>query len=135
MLLSVGIRRRFPAIASRIKTWHFGPVGALFSVISATVGSAGPFLAPFYLSYGLTKGAFIGPEALGTALMHIAKLASYEGLGVIDASMWVSGLTLGPVMIVGTYTGKKILTRIPPDRFVTLIDSAIVAFGVYFLFR
>jgi len=67
--------------------------------------------------------------------MHIAKLASYEGLGVIDASMWVSGLTLGPVMIVGTYTGKKILTRIPPDRFVTLIDSAIVAFGVYFLFR
>jgi len=38
----------------------FAPLGATFSVISAIVGSAGPFLAPFYLSYGLVKGAFIG---------------------------------------------------------------------------
>lgn len=53
---------------------YFALIGAIFSVISAIAGSAGPFLAPFYLSFGLVKGAFIGAEALGTAVMHIIEL-------------------------------------------------------------
>lgn len=46
----------------------------------ALVGNAGPFLAPFYLSYRLVKGAFIVTEALGTAVMHIMKLGTYHEL-------------------------------------------------------
>lgn len=135
LMLCVLIRRCFPHMVSKLKAWHFGPVGAVFSVISATVGSAGPFLAPFYLSYGLTKGAFIGTEAMGTALMHIAKLVSYESFGVMNSDMWFSGIAIGPAMIAGTYVGKKFLAAIPANRFILLIDSAILGFGAFFLIR
>jgi uncharacterized membrane protein YfcA len=39
---------------------RFTLIGGLFAFVSAWVGSAGPFLAPFFLSYGLALGAYIG---------------------------------------------------------------------------
>lgn len=135
LVLSVLVRRLHPSLTSKFKTWWFAPIGCIFSVISAIVGSAGPFLAPFYLTYGLTKGAFIGTEALGTAIMHVAKLATYQGLGAINTQMWIAGLLLGPVMIAGSFAGKKILDRIPTHIFLVIVEIAILGFGVWFLFK
>lgn len=113
----------------------FAPIGAIFSLVSAIVGSAGPFLAPFYLSYGLVKGAFIGSEALGTAIMHIAKLASYQGLGAISPEVWINGLAVGSVMILGTYTGKNLLEKISAQAFMAIIEVVIAGFGLWFLLK
>ena len=114
---------------------RFLGLGVVFSTISGVVGSAGPFLAPFYLSYGLAKGAFIGTEALGTAAMHITKLATYQSLGAMSGSIWLRGLALAPVMIVGSYVGKRILERIPSAAFVRIVEVTIAGFGVWFLVR
>jgi uncharacterized membrane protein YfcA len=122
------------AITTFSPQW-FTPIGAVFSVISAIVGSAGPFLAPFYLSYGLVKGAFIGTEALGTAAMHIVKLASYQGLGAISPAMWLNGVLVGPVMIVGSLVGKSILERLSTQVFMIIIEVAIIGFGLWFLIK
>lgn len=113
----------------------FAPIGAIFSIVSAIVGSAGPFLAPFYLSYGLIKGAFIGTEALGTAAMHIAKLASYQELGAISPITWLNGVLVGPIMIVGSCLGKNIVEKISARIFILIIEAAIVAFGLWILIR
>lgn len=135
LILSSFARWLYPALQSGFKVQWFAPLGGIFASISATVGSAGPFIAPFYLSYGLTKGAFIGTEALGTALMHIAKLSAYHSLGAINAPMWTSGLLLGPVMIAGAYTGKRVLDRIPPQTFMVMIDCVVAGFGIWFLLK
>jgi len=111
----------------------FAPIGAIFSLISSIVGSAGPFLAPFYLSYGLVKGAFIGSEALGTAIMHVTKLASYQSLGAISLATWTNGLIVGSVMILGSYTGKNLLERLSVQPFMNIIEAAIFGFGLWFL--
>lgn len=111
----------------------FAPIGAVFSLVSAIAGSAGPFLAPFYLSYGLVKGAFIGSEALGSAIMHIAKLASYQGLGVISPAVWINGLVVGSVMILGTYTGKNLLEKLSAQTFMNTLETVIMGFGLWFL--
>lgn len=135
LILSVFWRHwRGSAMASFNPRW-FAPIGAIFSVISALVGSAGPFLAPFYLSYGLLKGAFIGTEALGTAAMHIVKLASYQGLGAISPTAWLNGFFVGPVMIAGSLVGKTILERLPTQLFMIMIEAAIIGFGVWFLIK
>jgi uncharacterized protein len=113
----------------------FAPVGAVFAVVSAIVGSAGPFLAPFYLTFGLVKGAFIGTEALATAVMHVAKLASYQGLGAISADAWLQGALIGPVMVVGSLFGKLILERLSVHHFMRVVEVAILGFGLWFLVK
>lgn len=135
LILSILGRRIHSTEKKKFGAYWFAPVGAIFASISAMFGSAGPFLAPFFLSYGLTKSAFIGTEALGTAFMHLTKLAAYQSLGVINLRMWTTGILLGPMMVAGAFAGKRILDRIPVPYFVVVIDIVIVTFGLWFLFK
>lgn len=133
LLLSVVVRRVYPALRRSFHTAWFTPIGGTFSIVSGVVGSAGPFLAPFYLSYGLTKGAFIGTEALGTAVMQLTKLSAYQGLGVMSNHIWLSGLILGPVMVLGSWAGMHVLNRIPTRTFMVMIELVVAGFGLWFL--
>lgn len=135
LIASVAVRRLHRGQPRTFAPHWFAPIGGLFAVVSGVVGSAGPFLAPFFLSYGLVKGAFIGTEALGTAVMHVAKLASYQGLGAMSPVIWLTGLLLGPVMIGGSYLGKVVLDRIPASVFTAIVEAAILAFGIWFLIK
>jgi uncharacterized membrane protein YfcA len=108
-------------------------IGAVFSFLSALLGSVGPLLAPFFLAYGLVKGAYIGTEALATVVMHVTKLVAYGGTAVLTFnSIWV-GLALGLVMILGSLTGKRILDRLPERAFVIVIEAVLVLAGLGFL--
>ena len=110
-------------------------VGAVFSFLSAIVGSVGPFIVPFFLSYGLVKSAFIGTEALCTVLMHIAKIAIYGHTALLSFQSASFGLALGPLMILGSWTGKKIVDHIPERVFVILVETTLVLAGLSFLFK
>lgn len=45
------------------------------------------------------------------------------------------GLTLGPVMVAGSHSGKRVVDRLPDDIFVAVTDFTILAAGVLFLIR
>jgi uncharacterized protein len=112
----------------------FAPIGAAFSFFSALVGSVGPLMAPFFLAYGLVKGAYIGTEALATVVMHVTKLAAYQGAAVLTAHAVTVGLALGPIMIVGSLVGKRLLDRLVSERaFALLIEAILVVVGAQFL--
>src|SRR5258708_2102115 len=72
----------------------FALIGAASSFLSALLGSVGPLMAPFFLAYGLVKGAYIGTEALSTVVMHLAKLIAYRESAVLPLPAVLSGLTL-----------------------------------------
>jgi hypothetical protein len=90
-------------------------------------------MAPFFLAYGLVKGAYIGTEALATVVMHVAKLAAYGGAAILTARGVLVGLALGPIMIGGSWVGKRIVDRLPEHVFVLLIEITMATAGVLFL--
>lgn len=110
-------------------------IGGVFAFISALVGSAGPFLAPFFLAFGLTRGAYIGTEALATAIMHVTKMGTYGLAGVFAGHAVMMGLSLGPIMVIGSWLGKRIVDRISERLFIAVVDTALVIFGLLFLIR
>jgi uncharacterized membrane protein YfcA len=109
--------------------------GGAFGFLSAIVGSVGPIMAPFFLAYGLLKASYIGTEAACTLVMHTTKLVAYGGGGVLKGSAIIAGLALTPVMFVGSWTGKRILDRLPEDAFVLLIDVVLIVSGALLLVR
>jgi hypothetical protein len=113
----------------------FALIGAAASFLSALLGSVGPLMAPFFLAYGLLKGAYIGTEALATVLMHVAKLAAYKQGAVLSAPAILVGLALGPIMVGGSYVGKRVVDRLPEHMFVLLIEATMTAAGLLFLLR
>ena len=113
----------------------FAAIGAGSSVLSALVGSVGPIMAPLFLAYGLVKGAYIGTEALATVVTHVAKLVAYGDTSVItwrDASI---GLALGPLMVAGSYTGKRITDRLAVRTFTIVIEITMLVAGAVFAIR
>jgi uncharacterized protein len=132
VLLVMVVWRHVPrAAAWRPRVRAFATIGAVFSFVSALVGSVGPLMAPFFLAYGLVKGAYIGTEALATVVMHVTKLAAYQGAAVLTVRSVGVGLALGPIMIAGSYVGKGILERLPERVFVVIIELVLVGAGLW----
>jgi uncharacterized membrane protein YfcA len=121
-------------------TWRpplgsFVLIGAASSFLSALLGSVGPLMALFFLAYGLVKGAYIGTEALATVVMHLTKLVAYGHAAVLSPAGVVTGLAIGPVMILGSYLGKLVVDRISTRAFVLLIELTMTGAGLLFLVR
>lgn len=135
LLATVFWRKLGPKKSYRLPAPAFAGVGAVFGFLSALVGGVGPFLAPFFLAYGLVKGAYISTEAAATVVMHIFKLLAYQQTSILPLSTLLTGLALGPVMITGSYLGKKILHKMPERIFIYLIEVTLFIAGCSFLFR
>ena len=135
LLASVAWRRMRGNRRGGFPVQRFTLIGGVFAFVSALVGSAGPFLAPFFLAFGLTRGAYIGTEALATAIMHLTKMGTYGASGVFAAHAVFIGLALGPIMVLGSWLGKQIVDRISERLFIVVVDIALVFFGSVFLIR
>ena len=135
VLILMVIWRRTRSRPPRPSVRSFAAIGAASSFLSALIGSVGPLMAPFFLAYGLVKGAYIGTEALATVVMHVTKLVAYGATSVLTSASLVAGIALGPIMVAGSATGKRIVDRLPERVFVTIIETTMIAAGVLFLIR
>lgn len=135
LILIVVWRHVRPNRSWRPSLHAFAVIGAGASFLSALLGSVGPLMAPFFLAYGLLKGAYIGTEALSTVVMHVTKLIAYRHAAILPVHAVVVGLLLGPVMILGSFVGKHIVDRLPEKVFILLIEATLLAAGVLFLGR
>lgn len=120
------LRRSYP----RLGPQGFAGLGAGVGMLSALVGTAGPIAAPFFLGYGLVRGAYIGTEAATAVLMHLVKsvvcgashMMGFQSIGI--------GLLLGLVLLAGAYIGKQIVDRTPERGFIMLVELALIAAGI-----
>jgi uncharacterized membrane protein YfcA len=133
LLALVVYRRLGTGKLPRLSARGFAPLGAVSSFLSALLGSVGPLMAPFFLAYGLVRGAYIGTEALATVVMHVTKLAVYAGASLLGGENVAVGLVLGPVMVLGSFVGKRIVDRLSERVFVLLVEATLVVAGLRFL--
>jgi len=134
-LILLVVWRHLRRTPPRMPLRGFALLGAGSSFLSALLGSVGPLMAPFFLAYGLVKGAYIGTEALTTVIMHVTKLVAYQQASVLTAHAWWAGAALAPAMIAGSYVGKRIVDRLPERAFIVIIELTLLAAGILFLWR
>ncbi|MDP3208943.1 MAG: sulfite exporter TauE/SafE family protein [Rhodoglobus sp.] len=134
LLVTVAYRHTPRGRSMRISLRGFAGLGAVAGFLSALVGTVGPLAAPFFLAYGLVKGAYIGTEALTALTMHAVKLSVYGGAALLTLRSVGAGLALGLVMVAGTFTGKRLLDRIPERVFPRVVEAVLVVSGLQLLF-
>lgn len=133
LLLAVPFRRWIAARGVSVRLGHFPLVGGAFGFLSALVGATGPIISPFFLGYGLRRGAYIATDALCTVGAYAARLVVFQRYGLLTRPTVAIGLFLGVVMILGAWLGRRLLDRLSEEGFVRLIEALLVAFGVLFL--
>ena len=135
LIAAVAWRRLRPSPPLRRSPAWFLPLGGVFGFLEGIMGSVGPLMAPFFLAFGLMKGAYIGTDALATTVMQGAKLTVFSGSALLGTEIVMAGMILVPFMVLGTVLGKKLMERLPERIFARIIETVLVLAGLNFLIR
>ncbi len=133
MLLAVPLRRLLLGRGIRIALGHFPVIGAVFGFLSSLVGSVGPIMTPFFLGYGLRKGAYIGTDALCTLGTYVSRGLVFRKHDLLTGQTVAVGLFIGLVMVLGAWAGKRLVDRLSERAFLRIIEALLVVFGLQFL--
>ena len=129
LVLVIG-RRALACRKIRLTPRALLPVGAGTGLLSALAGFAGPLVAPFFLTTGLVRGAYIGTEAAAAMTVHAVKLPVYGLGGVVSQRALLAGAALAPALIAGAWIGKRIVDRVSTTLFTVLVEAALVVAAI-----
>ncbi|MEM9004333.1 MAG: sulfite exporter TauE/SafE family protein [Cyanobacteria bacterium P01_F01_bin.86] len=118
-----------------MKAWYFLPAAFFNAVGSALIGSTGPIMNPMYFACGLEKEAMIATKASNKAFLHVIKLISYAGLGVLEPNHIGYGLIIGLGAVPANLIGKWVLERITNDQFRQMVFAFVAVSGVVMIWE
>ncbi len=108
-------------------------VGACIGFMTGIVVSTGPINAPFFLAYGLVKGAYLSTEALGSLAVYLAKAATFRSLGALPWDAVLKGLIIGSSIMGGSVLARRFVLKLDADRFRLLIEGMLLVAGITLL--
>ncbi|MBX3001509.1 MAG: sulfite exporter TauE/SafE family protein [Caldilineaceae bacterium] len=115
-----------------------GPVllaagGGVVGFLSGLVGSAGPLGAAIFLTLGLPPVAYIASEATTALVMHGMKTVVYQRYIALEGEFWFLALLMGVAMVLGTWSAKRVIERMPQKRFQQFVAILLVAIAAYMM--
>jgi uncharacterized protein len=132
-ILMIPVRRWMAGRGLRVGLGHLAVAGAVIGYVTGIVASTGPINTPFFLAYGLAGGAFIGTEALGSLGMYISKAIAFRSFGVLPNAVILQALIIGTSLMAGSFLSKRLLLRLPAERFYLLMEAVLLVSGLTML--
>jgi uncharacterized membrane protein YfcA len=113
-----------------LKLWQLSLVGALIGYLTGIVATTGAINTPFFLAYGLSKGAFLGTEAASTLSILFTKGITFHQLGVLNMNAIIQGLLIGSAVMAGSMLSKRIVLSLPENSFMLLMELVMLISGI-----
>ena len=104
-------------------------VGACIGFLTGLVASTGPLNTPFFLAYGLTKGAYISTEAVGSGAVSLVKSLVFRTYGVLPWETIARGLIVGASLMIGSWFAKAIVMRLDARHYAGILEAMMVLAG------
>lgn len=122
-VLAQTARTAFPHLgASLPHTRGFGWfIGFWAGIATMVANAAGPIFGLYLLSLALPKEQMVGTSAWFFLIVNVLKLPFSASLGLLHAPSLKLDLMLCPLVVLGTLTGRQLLSKIPQKHFETLL--------------
>jgi uncharacterized protein len=117
----------------RLGLTHLSLLGAGIGFLTGIVVSTGPINAPFFLAYGLVKGAYLGTEAMSSIAVYLAKAVTFRGMGALPLESIGKGLVVGSSLMAGAFVAKRYVRKLDAQKFRLLMDGLLLAAGATML--
>lgn len=125
-LAVIPARRALARHNLRINLWQLAIAGAVVGYITGIVVSTGPINAPFFLAYGLVKGAYIGTEAVGSLAVYLSKTIVFRNFGALPVEIISKGVVVGSSLMVGAVIAKRLVLKMEARQFALLIEGLLL---------
>ncbi len=129
----IPIRRWMARQQWKLGLGHLALVGACVGFLTGIVVSTGPINTPFFLAYGLVKGAYLGSEAMASITVFLAKAITFRTLGALPMDAVGKGLIIGSSLMAGAFLAKRYVRQLDADRFRLLMDGLLLVAGLTML--
>ena len=133
LILLIPIRRWMRKQNFYLKLWQMSLVGAGIGYLTGIVATTGAINTPFFLAFGLSKGAFLGTEAASTLSILFTKGITFHQLGFLNTTAIIQGLLIGSCVLVGSIFSKKIVLALPEKKFLLLMELVMLISGASIL--
>lgn len=108
--------------------------GTLSGFLAGLIGTGGALRGMFLSAFSLHKEQYVSTAAAIALLVDLTRLPVYFASGFLDKQYyWMIPVILA-VALVGSYTGKQIVKKIPQQVFRKVVLVALAFGGVYFVF-
>ena len=97
------------------------------------VASTGPINTPFFIAYGLVKGAYLSTEAVGSVAVGLTKTIVFQRLNALSWETAGRGLMIGSSVMIGSWVAKGFVLRLEAEQFRLLMDALLIFAGLVLL--
>jgi len=104
-------------------------IGGAAGFLSGLTGAVGVLFNRFYLRHGLSKQEIVATRATNEVLIHVAKLAVYGSLGLMDVAAVQAGLVVAAGAVASSLLLKPLLGRLSHALFAKIGYAAMVVSG------
>lgn len=132
LLLFVGLKY-FGVLKFRYHPVLLVAGGGVTGFLSGLVGSAGPLGAAVFLSLGLPPLAYLASEATTALAMHSVKTLIYQQHIALDRDFWLLAALMGLAMVLGTWSARRVVARMPQAAFQRLVTGLLSVIAVWML--
>jgi len=133
LILLIPIRRWMRNKNFYLKLWQMSLVGAGIGFLTGIVATTGAINTPFFLAFGLSKGAFLGTEAASTLSILFTKGITFHQLGFLNSTAIIQGLLIGSCVLLGSIFSKRIVLALPEKKFLLLMELVMLISGTSIL--
>ncbi|MFN3744198.1 MAG: sulfite exporter TauE/SafE family protein [Hyphomicrobiaceae bacterium] len=134
LIAVVPVRRWLMARGFSVTIWGLALVGAGIGFLTGLVASTGPLNTPFFLAYGLTKGAYISTEAVGSGAVSLVKSIVFRSFGVLPWETIARGLLVGASLMIGSWFAKAIVLRMDARGYASILEAMMVMAGLTMIY-
>lgn len=121
------------APSHRLPDWAGVLCGVAAGVTSQIAHAGGPPYQIYVFPQRLARDVLVGTTAIFFALVNWIKVPAYAGLGQFTPVNLIASAALMPIAIVATFVGVRLVRRVQPDRFYTIVNALTVLVGVKLL--
>lgn len=108
--------------------------GCLSGFLAGLIGTGGALRGAFLTAFNLKKEIYIATAAAIALAVDITRIPIYFGSGFLESRFYVYLPLLFIIAIAGSYTGKKIVYRIPQSAFRRFVLVTIAIISLKFIY-
>jgi uncharacterized membrane protein YfcA len=117
------LRRFRPALFQHVPhtrgfAWTMGLIGGVTTMLA---NAAGPVMALYFMAVDLPKLQFVGTSGWFFLMVNLFKVPFSWKLGLIHGSSLAFNILLMPVVALGTFLGRRLLTLVSQELFEALV--------------
>ena len=105
--------------------------GGISGFVAGLVGTGGAIRGVALSAFALEKQVFIATSAWIDMGVDLSRTVVYAAQGFLRAEVWTYLPVLAGISLLGTWTGRLLLRRVPQERFRTVVLVLVLLVGLY----